>query len=315
VLLAIASKNNAHDVDEVFAQNSEMILKLTDFSAKEIHWEPKSSSIARIAETLNLDPRHLVFVDDDPVECAEVEEAFPKVTVIPLPRQRPEAYTEALLADGLFDTLTFSNEDTRRSELYANRDAATRLRAQASSLEDYYRSLNMCVRLDSLNVHNVERAAQMTQKTNQFNATTKRYTEADLLTRCRNGQWTSLTMRLVDKFGDNGIVGLMLAERKGQVYAIDTFLMSCRVINRTAETVMLHWLAAKARSLGLVGLEGRIEPTDRNIPVRDLYERHGFKSVESDANGIMWRFDLAQGNITPPSWLQIIDETGGVNRL
>jgi FkbH-like protein len=310
VLLAIASRNNAADVEEIFARNTAMVLELEHFSAREIHWEPKSKSVARIATALNLDLRHLVFVDDDPAECAEVEETYPQVTVIALPEQ-PERYVEALLSEGLFDTLTFSSEDSRRGELYLQRDAAERLRSYASSLEDYYRSLEMRIRLGSLDAHTIERAAQMTQKTNQFNATTKRYTEADLLARSQKENWVCITMRLSDKFGDNGIVGLMLAERKADVVDIDTFLMSCRVINRTAESVLLDWLASRARILGLTAIEGRIIPTARNIPVRDLYARHGFKAVKSepDEQGTRWRLNLGENLPAPPPWFQIIDET------
>jgi FkbH-like protein len=308
ILLAIASKNNVHEVHDVFAGNGAMILTLEHFSAREIHWRPKSESVACIAKSLNLDPRHLVFIDDNPAECAEVEQAYPEVTVIALPKQ-PEGFINALLADGLFDTLAFSNEDMRRTELYEQREAAEELRTQSSSLDDYYRSLEMRVHLDSVNSGNVARAAQLTVKTNQFNATTKRYSEADIRVRCGNEMWIGLTMRVVDTFGDNGIVGLMLAERKDDVYEIDTFLLSCRVINRTAESVMLHWLASKARALGLVAIEGSIMPTDRNVPVRDLYQRHGFNVVKSSVEKTLWRLDLAEGNITLPSWFEIIDET------
>lgn len=308
VLLAVASKNNERDVEEVFAEHPAMVLKLDHFSARQIHWQPKSTSISRIAEMLNLSPRHLVFLDDNPVECAEVERAHPSITTIELPTQ-PELFVQALLHEGLFDGLSFSVEDTRRAELYEQRDAAERLRANSTSIEAFYRSLHMRVHLERVDTHNIGRASQMTQKTTQFNATTRLYTEADLAARLKSPNWTMLTMRVVDKFGDNGIVGLLLAERNGDVYDVDTLLMSCRVINRGAETCMLHWLAAAAKAEGLAALEGWILPTARNVPVRDVYERHGFTAVQTTDRGTKWRLDLVTATVDSPSWLDIVDQT------
>ena len=308
VLLAIASKNNPQEVEQVFAENPAMVLKLEHFAARQVHWQPKSESIARIAETLDLSPRHFVFVDDNPVECAEVERVHPSITTIELPAQ-PERFVHAVLHEGLFDSLSFSVEDTRRSALYDQRDAAERLRADSSSIEVFYRSLNMRVHLDRVGAHSIGRASQMTQKTTQFNATTRLYTEADLTARLKNPDWAMLTMRLVDRFGDNGIVGLLLAERRGDVYDIDTLLMSCRVINRGAETCMLHWLAASARAEGFAAIEGWILPTARNVPVRDVYERHGFTALETTDRGTRWRMDLATATVDAPAWLDIIDQT------
>ena len=308
VLLAIASKNDERDVDQVFAENPAMVLKREHFSARQIHWGPKSRSIAAIAEYLNLDVRHFVFVDDNPAECAEVELAHPSITTIELPAQ-PERFVHALLGEGLFDSLSFSAEDTGRAVLYERRAAAERLRVDSPSLEDFYRSLEMRSDLERVNPHNVSRAAQMTQKITQFNATTRRYTEADLTVRMKSKNWAMLAMRVVDRFGDNGIVGLLLAERCGDSYAIDTLLMSCRVINRGAETCMLHWLAAKATAEGVPALEGWIFPTARNAPVREVYQRLGFAAVESTDQGTKWRLDLTTNTVDAPSWIGIVDET------
>jgi len=306
IVLAIASKNNPEDVEQVFADNPAMQIKLDDFSAREIHWEPKSLSIARIAQRLNLGLRHMVFVDDNPAECAEVSRAHPAVTVIQMPEQ-PERMIDALLSEGLFDSLQFSNEDARRAELYRQRDEAEKLRTEATSMEDYYRSLQMRIHMLPVTADNMARASQMTRKTTQFNTTTRLYTEAELDTLRRSNEWRTLTMRVVDAFGDNGIVGLMLARRNSDHYEIDTFLMSCRVINRGVETAMLHWLADAARAEGLAGLEGWILPTNRNVPVRDLYERHGFKAAETTDEGTRWRLDLADNSVDVPDWLEIVE--------
>jgi FkbH-like protein len=308
VLLAIASKNNRHDVERAFAENPEMVLSLSDFSAKEIHWQSKSSSILRIAKTLNLDLRHMLFVDDSPTECLEVQMAIPRLTVIRLPFQ-PERYIDALLAEGLFDTLTFSTEDGRRAQLYEQRGAAERVRCEASSIENYYSSLEMRAYLEPVMPHNVARASQMTQKTTQFNTSTIRYTPAEINAYLNNSDYLTLTVRLIDRFGDNGIIGLLLARRRDALIEIDTLLISCRVISRTIETLMLHWLVNKAKIHGALAIVGSIVPTDRNMPVRDLYDRHGFSSVESNDRETRWQLDIESAVIDAPRWFQITDIT------
>lgn len=309
VLLAIASKNNASDVDEIFARNAAMVLKPEHFSAKQIHWGLKSLSLERIAKELNLDLKHIVFADNNPAECAEVALSLPQVTTITLPSQ-PERYIEAVFGDGFFDTLSVSAEDKRRAELYRQRADAKQLRQSAGSLTDYYRSLEMTVYLTPVTEVSLPRAAQMTQKTNQFNATTHRYTEADVARRMSAEDWITLTARVTDRFGDNGIVCLAMAQVQGTVLDIETFLMSCRVIGRTVETALLHQLVAAARIAGLEAVEGWIIPTKRNMPVRDLYERHGFNAVEEGEDGrIKWRLVLASNDVTVRNWLTIVDES------
>lgn len=311
VLLAIASKNNAGDVDELFERNAAMVLKPEHFSAIQIHWEPKSRSLEGIARDLNLGLEHLVFVDDNPVECAEVAGALPEVTTICLPSQ-PEGYIEAVFRDGLFDTLSLSAEDLRRAELYRQRAAGERLRQSAGSLEDYYRSLEMTVYLAPVTGTSLARAAQMTQKTNQFNATTRRHTEADIGQRMVARDWTTLTARVTDRFGDNGIVSLSMARVRGPILEIETFLVSCRVIGRTIETAMLHRLVTAARAAGVKAIEGWIIPTKRNEPVRDLYERHGFTALEvGEDGGVKWRLELTAANFAVPEWLRIVEEAEG----
>lgn len=308
VLLAIASKNNRGDVDEAFAQNKAMRLKPEHFASQQIHWEPKSESLKRIASELSLGLEHLVFVDDNPAECAEIANALPQVTTITLPSQ-PERYVEAVLAEGLFDTLSLSSEDLQRAELYRQRAQGEHLRESAGSLEDYYHSLDMTVYLAPVVDSTLARAAQMTQKTNQFNATTRRFSEADIAARTADDAWVTLTARVTDRFGDNGVVCLAMAQVRDGALDIETFLMSCRVIGRTVETAVLQRLAHIARAAGRTELRGQIIPTARNKPVRDLYERHGFTAgPATEEGGTSWRLDLTAGDIATPAWLRVVDE-------
>lgn len=307
VLLAIASKNNAGDVDEMFKRNPAMVLKPKHFSATQVNWGAKSLAIERIAKDLNLGLEHFVFADDSPAECAEVSQTLPQVTTILLPSQ-PERYIEALLGDGFFDSLAMSAEDKHRAQFYHQRNAASRLQRSTRSLEDFYSSLGMTVHLTPVTEASLPRAAQMTQKTNQFNTTTRRYTESELAKRMAAKDWITLTGRVTDCYGDNGIVCLAMAQVRDSVMDIETFLMSCRVIGRTVETALLHRLVAIALDSDLEAVEGWIIPTKRNIPVRDLYERHSFEPIEECDDGrIKWRLSSATSSIVTPHWLTIVN--------
>ena len=255
VILALASKNNPADVDEVFARHPSMVLRKDDFAAMEIGWNPKSESLRRIAARLAIGLEHMVFVDDNPVECEEVRRALPQVHVIALPAQ-PERYVRALQREGLFDTAAISDEDRRRGELYRQRAEAESARASAGSLEGFYRDLAMEISVAPIARPSLPRAAQLTQKTNQFNVTTRRYTETEIGERLRDPSWVGFTVAVKDRFGDNGIVGVALARVEGRTLAIDTLLMSCRIIGRTVETAMLAHLCDEAISRGLTSTQG-----------------------------------------------------------
>lgn len=306
VMLAIASKNNPADAWEAFDRHPGMVLRRDSFVASRIGWEPKSESLRAIAAELNISLEHIVFVDDNPAECEEVGRALPMVTTLLLPRA-PERYAETLLRDGLFDALTFTDEDRRRGELYRQRKQADELLQSTGSLEDYYRSLEMRVIVEPVGASSAARASQMTQKTNQFNATTLRYSEGEMLARCERPDWSVLAVKVADRFGDHGIVGLVMAHEVDGDFEIDTFLLSCRVIGRTVETAMLSLVADEAASRGARRLVGRIVPTPKNVPVRDLFSRHGFQcAAGAQDEATTWTLDVSSGaRIAFPEWLQL----------
>jgi FkbH-like protein len=301
VILAIASKNNPADVDEVFARHPSMLLRKEDFAAVEVGWSAKSESLRRIAARLSIGLEHVVFVDDNPVECEEIRRALPQVQVIALPPQ-PERYVAELEREGLFDTLAISDEDRRRGDLYRQRAAAESVRAGAGSLEDFYRDLAMEIIVAPIGPVTLPRAAQLTQKTNQFNVTTRRYTESEIAERLRDDSWTGFTVAVRDRFGDNGVVGVALGRDTGRALEIDTLLLSCRVIGRTVETAMLAQLCDDAAARGLVALEGRFLPTAKNAPARDVFERHGFARDGGRDGGENWRLDLSTRRVHWPVW-------------
>ena len=308
VMLAAASKNNESDVCAVFASNDQMVLRREHFSAWKVNWSPKSVSIIEIAKELNIGLEHIVFVDDNHAECEQVSLALPLVTVIALPKQ-PEQYIQAILDGGLFDRLTLSEEDRRRGELYQQRAGAEALREESKSLEEFYRSLEMEVVFAPVDQTTLPRAAQLTQKTNQFNTTTIRYSEPELSAKLEDPSWLLTSVRARDKFGDNGIVGLMIAHVGSGTLEIETFLLSCRVIGRTVETAMLTFLAQQALARNLEGLSGEIIPTAKNMPVQNLYALHGFREMPKHSNGTtFWLLDVnAMRQQAYPLWIKVVE--------
>jgi FkbH-like protein len=251
----------------------------------------------------------MALVDDSPVECEQIASTLPMVTTILLPRQ-PEAFVQALLEEGLFDGLHFSPEDRRRGDLYRQREQAEALRSHSDSLEDFYRELAMEVIFAPVQDASLARAAQLTQKTNQFNITTIRYTESELSKWMAAPDWLLTTVRVRDHFGDNGIIGLIIAHTKADELEINTFLLSCRVIGRTVETAMLAYLCDEAIRCGIKRIRGRVISTAKNMPARDLFERHGFqKLTEEESEEISWILHVNNSVVHCPEWFKVVIES------
>jgi FkbH-like protein len=309
VILAIASKNNPPEVAEVFASHPHMVLRKEHFACQQIDWGAKTDSLKQIAAHLNIGLDQVVFVDDNPAECDQVEDALPVVTVIRLPPQ-PEYFVRAVLERGLFDALSISAEDAQRGELYRQRAEAEELRGKSQSLEEFYARLEMEVTFAPVNDASLARASQLTLKTNQFNVTTIRYPESELGRRLTDPAWLMTTVRVRDHYGDNGIVGLMMARIVEDALDIDTFLLSCRVIGRTVETSMLAYLCEQSLQRRLKRLRGTVIATAKNEPCRDLYQRHDFSQVPQAVPGqTSWELDIAQRQIDFPQWFQVKRET------
>jgi FkbH-like protein len=184
----------------------------------------------------------------------------------------------------------------------------------AGNVEDFYRSLQQEVEIAPVTAVTLARTAQLTQKTNQFNCTTRRYTEQQIAERSENQEWDVLTVRVKDRFGDNGLVGVMLTRTAGGVCEIDTFLLSCRVISRTVETAMLSYLASESRARGASTIRGWFVPTAKNAPASDVFRKHGFEpGIATDA-GASWHLDLSRADIACPAWIQLTATKGSLQR-
>jgi FkbH-like protein len=301
VLLAIASKNNPADVDEAFAHAS-MVLKPDDFVARQIHWNDKGSSLRAIAAELNIGIDSLAFFDDNPVERDWVRREVPEVTVIDVPTS-PLGYVDALDQSGAFDLLTITAEDRERTKLYQTDAARTRLAEAAGSVEDFLRQLGMRITIGAVGRETLPRVVQLLGKTNQFNVTTRRHSQADLEAMIAEGA-IALWMRVEDRFGDNGLVGVAIARPRGEVCELDSFLMSCRVLGRKAEAALLDSIVRRARARGARTLLGEFIPTKKNAPAKDFFANAGFTAVDGEPG--RWRLPLVE-DPPPPTLFELIE--------
>jgi len=293
LLLAIASKNDPEHVAEALRTVRGMRLRAEDFVTVVADWRPKSQQILEIAERLSLGADALCFVDDNAAECFEVLRELPEVDVVRLP-PNPSDYVAALADRPTLAAAPPTAEDARRNESYAGLRAAERSRDAAASLEAFLAELGMAAAVRPVVDDSLDRAAQLVQKTNQFNLTTRRRTRAELERIAASDRWIALTASLRDRFADHGIVGLVLVELDGEHATIDTLLLSCRVIGRELERRLLSLAAAAAAERGRTKLVGEFVATPRNALVRDLYATLGFDPIERQDGRARYAFELAR---------------------
>jgi FkbH-like protein len=284
VLLAIASKNNEADVAEVFEQNKMMVLRREDFAAACINWRPKVESIVAIANELNLGTDSFVFIDDNPVERDAVKRALPDVIVPDFPARAEELATwfTQQIVPAYFGKYAISDEDAAKTEQYR----ANRARAQLAAsfdLESYLAELGIECSISVNSSDRLVRAAQMTQKTNQFNLTTRRYDVTDLARFVRSHEHAVLMLDYKDRFGDEGAVALAILDlAEGR---IDTFLESCRVIGRGVEDRLLDKAVELCLGRGHRRIIGEYIPTRKNQIVAEFYDSHGFVPLSKTSDG------------------------------
>lgn len=263
-LLCLCSKNAETDVRETFARHPAWPLQFADITAQRIDWQPKSTGLRALAAELGLGLDSVIFLDDNPLECAEVRAALPEVDVLELPRD-PGQVPAFLAAAWIFDHLEVTAEDLRRTEFYAHNLERENVRASAASYADFLARLELEVKVAPLADPNFPRAAQLTQRTNQFNLTLRRQTAAELQT----GQnLHGVTVR--DRFGDYGLVGLLASHAAGGELIVDDFLLSCRVLGRGVEYRMLQHLVETARAQGCGRVALNFTPGPRNQPAEQF---------------------------------------------
>lgn len=300
ILLAIASKNNEADALEALTKHPDMILRPAAFAAMEIHWEDKVTSLRRIAQKLNIGTDALAFFDDNATERAWVRAQMPEVGIIEVSAS-PAHYAAALEASELFDAPLVTSADLQRAEMYQQQEQRRALQQASASMDDFLTSLDMQVQIGHVGPDTLDRVVQLIAKTNQFNLTTRRHTAAQLTAMIEAGA-VALWLRVSDRFGDNGLTGVIIAQPEADQWRIDTLLLSCRIIGRNIETALLGVLARAVAERGGQGLIGEYIPTAKNELVKDFYDRHGFTA--DDSSGQLWRRALVPlDSFTIPDYL------------
>lgn len=272
VLLAINSRNNEADVREMFSKHPHMVLQPHHFAATRINWKDKAENLVSLAEELNLGLDSLVFLDDDPLNRELVKARLGQV-LVPEFSLSPEHYAKTLFGLAVFMPFKLTEEDKRKGQMYAQEKQRTEVLAQSGSLQDYIKQLDIRLNIHTNNQSQIPRLSQMALKTNQFNLTTKRYSEKDIKDLMQNGK--VLAVNVTDKFGDYGITALAILTdgiTKPKTAILDSYMLSCRVFGRGIEYSLLQHLAQELAAAGYRQLEIRFSPTAKNQPAREFLE-------------------------------------------
>jgi FkbH-like protein len=316
VILGLCSKNNYEDVLEVLHSRSDMVLREEHFAIMRINWQDKVTNLREIAAELNIGLESIVFIDDSDFEINLVREALTEVTTLPVPSARPYEYRDILLRCGWFDTHAITDEDRSRSKMYRADAQRKHLASKITDMGDYLKSLEMQLIVAHVTDAELDRVAQLCQRTNQFNLTTRRYSHDELAAHLASPESTLLLMRLSDRFGDYGIVGFCLAINSGSVSNIDTFLMSCRALGRGAETAFLALCARKLAEKEASLITGVYRPTKKNGQVSNFYQRHGFTTVSESETEVTFSLQWVPNLIPVPEIFNIDNNVlNDLNRL
>jgi FkbH-like protein len=293
IVLAVSSKNNDEMARLPFQKHPEMLLRENHLAVFQANWNDKATNIQAIAAELSLGLESLVFLDDNPAERRLVRDMLPDVAVPELPDD-PALYVRTLLAAGYFEAITYSPEDQKRADFYQDNARRVALQRATGDLDAYLATLDMTITFQPFDEVGRARIAQLISKSNQFNLTTRRYSEAQVGEIEADPSCLTLQVRLADTFGDNGMISVIIGREDSGAMQIDTWLMSCRVLGRRVEQAVLQELMIHARSRGIGRLIGTYRPTERNRLVEDHYSKLGFTECERMVDGsTVWSLDVA----------------------
>ena len=278
ILLAVCSKNNEPAAKEPFEKHPEMVLRLDDISMFVANWEDKASNIRRIQKALNIGMDSFVFLDDNPFERNLVRGMIPEITVPELPDD-PAMYLSYLRSLNLFETASYSAADSDRTEQYRQQAERAVFEASFQSFDDYLAGLDMVAMCAPFDTFHYPRIAQLTQRSNQFNLRTIRYTEAEIEEIAHDDSHICLYFMLKDKFGDHGLISVVILDKEQDCLFISEWLMSCRVLKRGMEEFIINKILQTAADNGFRTVTGEYIPTPKNAMVKDLYEKMGFARV------------------------------------
>lgn len=303
VILAINSKNNPDDALHVLRDHPYMALKEDHFAAMRINWEEKAVNMKALSKEINIGLDSMVFFDDDPYQRALMRDLLPEVLTLEVPND-PSKYASFILGVDDFNILQLTEEDKKKGQLYAIERKRRDFQVEYATLEDFLKQLELVVCIERASALTASRVAQLTQKTNQFTLTTRRYQEADIRRMCDDGNHCIYTLSATDRFGDYGLVGVAIIEMRSRIWYLDTFLLSCRVLGKGIENIFLSSIAQAARSANAEALLGEYIPTPKNVPTELFYRNFGFESI----GGNDWRLALGAFEADFPSWVTVLKQ-------
>lgn len=286
IAIAVVSKNDEAVALDAIENHPEMLLRRADLAGWRINWGDKAQNVIEIARELNLGLQSVVFIDDNPAERGRVREALPDVLVPEWPKD-PARYAEALRELNCFDQAALTDEDRSRTRMYAQSRERSDSLTVASSMKEWFESLDVCVNVEPIGNTNIKRTVQLLNKTNQMNLRTRRMTEAEML------KWlgetkdrSAMTLTIADRFGDVGLTGVVSWQRSGDVIEIIDYVLSCRAMGRQVEELMAHLAVAAAENANGKFAIAQLVPTERNRPCLEFWKRSGF--TETEPNVFTW---------------------------
>lgn len=306
VLIALCSKNNQEDVIDVLKNNQDMLIKEEHIAAMQINWDNKATNIIKISEQLNIGIDSMVFIDDSHFECNLIKEKLPEVDVIQL-GEEPSQYLQQLRDCGIFNTLNITEDDKIKTKMYQADFKRKEIKDSFLSVDEYLYSLQMKAFVNINDQTLVPRVSQLTQKTNQFNLTTKRYTEGDILKFVNDENFDIISIRLEDKMASLGVIGAVIVEYRDEIAEIDTFLLSCRAIGRTVENIIMQIVMKRAEKKDCKLVRGKYIATAKNTQVKELYDSFGFSKLKESKEECIWQKRIEEIVINEKDIITIIE--------
>jgi FkbH-like protein len=281
-----------------------MLLREKHFAAIRINWKNKVQNMTELAKEINIGLDSIAFIDDNPREREQMKQALPQVLVVDMPSS-PFLYRQTLESLNDFNVLALTEEDKKRGEMYQAKKRREELRESISSMDDFLKSLEMKLVIKHADDMSLPRIVRLINKTNQFNLTTRRYSDSELRKMNESkAEFAIYCLQVCDKFGDEGIVGAAIVRKEPNAWTLDSFLLSCRVIGRKVETAFLARIVSDAKEQGASAIVGEYVPTPKNDPVKEFYSSHGFEELAQEGSMYRWKLDLTKHTVRMPEWME-----------
>ena len=298
IVLAINSKNNFDDAIKVIREHPEMILREKNFASIQINWDDKAQNMKYISDEINIGLNSFVFFDDDKLNQERIKQEFSEVLTIDLPED-PSQYAPILKELNDFNVLQRTQEDVARGEMYAQQRERKKFQDSVSNLDEFLKQLDITVKIKKSNKFLIPRISQLTLKTNQFNLTTKRYQEEEIRNLSKDENYEVGCAQVIDKFGDNGITGAFIINKKENIWILDTFLLSCRIMGRGVENAILSEILKEAKSKKVDEIKAEFIPTEKNKPAENFLLDFGFEKQDE-----FWIYKL-NNDVKSPNHLKV----------